>query len=247
MLVCPRCRSENTEEAQFCSNCGGALSAAEAPLRRVDTETRAQTAIEIPAPNRPNPMVAILALVLVAVAIGSFALYLASRPDPCARKFQSVFYDYCIGVPQGWQAAPQLDPQAPNGRLDVLFDGVQGPRVLIRAQVVAPETTSEQYAQVFYSLSQNATSLEPATVGGTAGYAWDEQSQAEDGSSVGVRQVALVQDGLGWRITLQVPGPSPVQLPTGGTPGPEPSPAPPADFTGAVLDMQEMLDSWVWT
>jgi hypothetical protein len=244
VLVCPQCRKENEEDAKFCSSCGRSLAPGPAAFARPRERAEEEDTFEIPKPRTTSPWVAVAVLGLVVLGGVAATLYATSRPDPCRGKYASVFYSYCTTVPKGWVAAPQFDPAAPNGRVDVFIGGAQGPTMFVRAQTVAPNTTTELYTQIFYSVQQDAQvgPLEQTAVGGQPALAWTLQVQEEDGGSVRQREVALVRAGVGWRITLRTEAPS--QQP----PGPSPAPAVsmPPNFTNAVIDMETTLQSWVW-
>lgn len=78
---------------------------------------------------------------------------------------------------------------------------------MVRAGEVVPGTTTTQYGQGIRN-SQEAfgVTLGPVQtieVGdGTQAFAWQAAVQLDDGSIVQQRMVALVRDGVGWRITL---------------------------------------------
>ena len=243
MLVCPQCRKENEEEAKFCSSCGRSLAPGHATYARPRERTDEEDAFEIPKPRTTSPWVALAILGLVVLGGMAITLYATSRPDPCRGKYSSVFYSYCTTIPKGWEAAPQFDPTAPNGRVDVFVGGPLGPTMFVRAQTVAPNTTTEMYTQIFYSVEQDAQigPLEQTAVGGQPALAWTLQALAEEGESVRQREVALVRAGIGWRITLRTEAPT--EQPAGASPLPAVTPP---NFTNAVIDMETTLQSWVW-
>src|SRR5918996_534022 len=101
MLVCPNCRQENPEEAQFCTVCGRTLAPDIAGLERPVRREQRPDAFEIPAPKPPSPLPGIITLAVVAVGIGIIGVWLALRPNPCAGKFTSDRYPYCVAIPSG--------------------------------------------------------------------------------------------------------------------------------------------------
>jgi zinc-ribbon domain len=71
VLVCPACRSENVEQAQFCSRCGRSLIPEEGSIRRLERHKESGSFMDVPAPTQASPVPGILTLVgIVVVGLG---------------------------------------------------------------------------------------------------------------------------------------------------------------------------------
>lgn len=227
MLVCPNCRRDNAEEAQFCTFCGRSLApdaaGGDRPVRR---EERPET-FEIPAPKPPNAIPGIVTLVALVVGLGGIGTWLALRPNVCEGKFSSDRYPYCVAVPQGWQESGQ---EIGGTTADSFRPQTEGAVVLVVAEEVDPGTNTEAYADV-YRGNQEDGGLFPGPVrrievGGTDAVVWEITGTTDEGTSVRQRQLTVVRDGMGWVIT----------------------------FAGAVDGYRQhrpifdgMLQSWSWT
>jgi hypothetical protein len=203
MLVCPNCRRENPEEAQFCTVCGRSLSpdvsGQERPVRR---EERPET-FDIPAPTPPSPLPGIITLGAVAVAIGVLGIWLALRPNPCEGKFTSDRYPYCVAIPEGWRESAQ---EIGGATADAYRPQTEGAVVLVVAEEVEAGTNTEAYAEV-YRDNQEQGGLFPGParhidIGGSDGVVWEITGTTEEGTSVRQRQLTVVRDGMGWVITF---------------------------------------------
>jgi hypothetical protein len=226
MLVCPNCRRENPEEAQFCTVCGRSLApdvaGQERPIRR---EERTD-AFEIPAPKLPSPVPGIITLAAVAVGIGVLGFWLLLRPNPCEGKFTSDRYPYCVVIPEGWRESAQ---EIGGTTADAYRPQTEGAVVLVVAEEVDSGTNTDAYAEV-YRDNQEQGGLFPGPsrhikIGGSEAVVWEITGTTEEGTSVRQRQATVVRDGMGWVIT----------------------------FAGATDGYQEhrplfdgMLQSWAW-
>ena len=205
MLVCPNCRTENVEGALVCESCGRSLAPGTAPLRpRERAEEPDQDELEVPAARLSSPWPTIAVGVVLIVGIFAAGLWYSSRPEPCDGKFVSQLYPYCVTVPQGWAAATT---RTPTGALDRFQPQSEGAAIVVRAGEAVPGTTTIQYAQGIRQTQEafGATlgPVQTLEVGeGTQAFAWQAAVQLDDGSIVQQRMVALVRNGLGWRITL---------------------------------------------
>jgi hypothetical protein len=228
VLVCPNCRSENVEGALVCQGCGRSLSPGDAPLRRVErSETPPEDELDVPAPRgtSPWPLIAV-AIVLIAGVVGA-GIWYTGRPDVCDGKFVSRLYPYCVTVPMGWSAA---STRTPTGALDRFEPRSDGAAIVVRAGEAVPGTTTTQYAQgIRQSQEAFGVTLGPVQtieVGdGTQAFAWQAAVQLDDGSILQQRMVALVRNGIGWRITLGSDGES---------------------FDEARFALEELLSTWDW-
>ena len=226
MLVCPNCRQENPEEAQFCTVCGRNLAPDVAGLERPVRREQRPDAFEIPAPKPPSPLPGIITLAVVAVGIGLIGVWLALRPNPCAGKFTSDRYPYCVAIPEGWGEGAQ---EIGGTTADAYRPQTEGAVVLVVAEEVDSGTNTEAYAEV-YRDNQEQGGLFPGparrfNIGGSEGVVWEITGTTEEGTSVRQRQLTVVRDGMGWVIT----------------------------FAGATDGYQEhrplfdgMLQSWAW-
>jgi hypothetical protein len=226
MLVCPNCRRENLEEAQFCSYCGRSLAPETSGLGRPAKREQAEDAFDLPVPKPPSAVPGIVTLVALVVGLGGLGTWFALRPNPCEGKFTSDQYPYCVTVPQGWREGTQ---QIGETRADAFRPQTEGAVVLVVAEEVEPGTNTEAYAEV-YRDNQEEGGLFPGPVqrvdvGGTEAVAWEITGTTEEGTSVRQRQLTVVRDGRGWLIT----------------------------FAGAVDGYRQhrplfdgMLDSWAW-
>lgn len=229
MLVCPNCRAENVEGALVCESCGRSLAPSDAPLRRVE-RTEAEPAVdelEVPAPRQtsPWPIIAV-GVVLLAVVVGA-GIWYSSRPQPCDGKFVSQLYPYCVSVPNGWAAA---STRTPTGALDRFEPQSDGAAVVVRAGEAVPGTTTIQYAQGIRQTQETlGVTLGPVQTielgDGAQAFAWQAAVQLDNGSILQQRMVALVRNGVGWRITLGADGES---------------------FDEARFAFEEMLATWDW-
>jgi len=212
VLVCPSCRSENDEESSVCGVCGRSLAPGEAPLRRADAAEPPEDELDVPAPKPPSRWPAI---------------WYSGRPGACDGKYVSQLYPYCVSIPPGWSAATT---RTPTGALDRFEPQGDEAAIVVRAGEAVPGTTTTQYAQGIRN-SQEAfgVSLGPVQtieVGdATQAFAWQASDQLDDGSIVQQRMVALVRNGVGWRITLGSDGES---------------------FDEARFALEEILASWDW-
>ena len=229
MLVCPNCRSENVEGALVCQACGRSLAPDEGRLRRLE-RTEAEPAgdeLEVPAPRRTSPWPTIaVAVVLIAAVVGA-GIWYAGRPEACDGKFISRLYPYCVSVPAGWTAATT---RTPTGALDRFEPEADGAAIVVRAGEAVPGTTTLQYAQGIRQTQEAlGVTLGPVQTmelgDGTEAFAWQAAVQLDDGSIIQQRLVALVRNGIGWRITLGGNGES---------------------FDEARFAFEELLATWDW-
>jgi hypothetical protein len=203
MLVCPACRRDNPEEAQFCTFCGRTL-APEASVvgRSVRREDRTET-FDIPVPKPPSPLAGIITLVALVVAVGGLATWFAFRPNPCEGKFTSDRFPYCVSIPQGWSEGAQ---EIGGTTADAYRPQTEGAVVLVVAEEVDPGINTEAYAEV-YRDTQEEGGLFPGPsrrveIGGSEGVVWEITGTTDEGTSVRQRQLTVVRDGMGWVITF---------------------------------------------
>lgn len=204
MLVCPTCRSENREDAQFCTRCGRSLSPEEVALVAAPARETGELEIDIPAPRQQSPVPGIVALAAVLVAGIGAVTWFALRPNPCAGKFSSERFPYCVAVPQGWQEA-QVDVEGTP--VDQFTPSNEGPTIFVHASSAPDGVDTQGYAEALRSDAQEAglfpTAPRPLDIGGDEGLAWEvTKSDATTGSFIVERRVALVRDGMRWDILI---------------------------------------------
>jgi hypothetical protein len=204
VVVCPSCRTVNTEEAEVCASCGVSLEPGMAtflPVRRTESE---RPPLEIRAPKAPSkwrPLVFLGILVLVAAGLGAGYLL---RPDPCeGANFESENFGYCIEVPEGWRAT-----EARFGA-DVVLDQFAPPTesttVLVEAVDLASDAALEDWAATVLQKDEGIGLTPGATseteLGGVRALQW-EVTSTEGEQSFRMREVVAVNGDVGWRIAL---------------------------------------------
>jgi hypothetical protein len=205
MIVCPACRHVNEEEARVCARCGGSLEpgpVALLPQRR----TSAPPAItEVPKPKPPSPWRAVAIIGgLAAVLAGAGAFWLL-RPDPCeGTNFSSPTFGYCLTVPEGWTAEPARFGDGVV--LDQFAPARDAATVIVDSADLERGTTLEGWAAFVRNRDVEA-GLTPGpatetTVGGVPARQWDLTATSDAGTSYRMREVVVVRDEVGWRISL---------------------------------------------
>jgi hypothetical protein len=230
VLVCPNCRSENVEGASVCQVCGRSLTPGDAVLRRVERSEVAgppEDELDVPPPRPQSRWRAVAVVSLLVLLVAGAGIWYSGRPEVCDGKFESRLYPYCVTVPAGWTAATT---RTPTGALDRFEPDAAGAAIVVRAGEAVPGTTTTQYAQgIRQSQEAFGVTLGPVQtleVGdGTQAFAWQAVVQLDDGSILQQRMVALVRDGVGWRITL------------GGDT---------ESFDEARFAFEELLSTWDW-
>lgn len=205
MIVCPACRHVNEEEARVCARCGGSLEPGPVVLLPQRRTGPPPPIPEVPKPKPPSPWRAVVIIggvVLAAAAAGAFWLL---RPDPCeGTNFASPAFGYCLTVPEGWIAEPA------RFGADVQLDQFSPPRdaatVIVDSTDLQRGTTLEGWAAFVRNRDVEA-GLTPGpasetTVGGVPARQWDLTTTSDAGTSYRMREVVLVRDEVGWRISL---------------------------------------------
>lgn len=210
MLVCPNCRSDQQEDARFCTACGRTLEPEEGALLRVPRREIHDEPDE-PAPRPTSNLTAALALALVLTLGGGLGAWWAFRPAPAApapcrgKDFVSQVYPYCMEIPEGWEGGTE---RTVTGVLDIFSprrtqDSVE---MEVRVGPVLPGVNTATYAQEFRT-SQETQGLQVSDprgllVGGDQGVTWTTSGRDDSGELVNQRQVVLVRGGLSWRASL---------------------------------------------
>lgn len=206
MLVCPTCRSENLEEARFCSSCGRSLAPEDAAMVRGPRGDRLEELIDVPAATPRRPLRAIVALATVVVLAAGVAAWSALRPNPCTGKFTSEQFPYCVTVPKGWHGgAVELDEDT---TADAFRPRAEGATVLVLARQ-AEGADTEAFARE-QRTAQEAAGLfpsptKPVEVDGADGLAWGFTDTDADGKLLRERWVALVHGDEEWLIVISGP------------------------------------------
>lgn len=225
MIVCPACRTSNGEERDTCEACGGSLAPGPAQLlARRDRQER--PAIEIPTrkpPSRWRPYVVVAGFLLLVGAGVAFAML---RPDPCRdRSFSSESFGYCLDVPGGWSSAPA---RFGNGTtLDGFADDAGSASIVVEAVDLSDDADLDTWTRMVRSRDE-AEGLSPGPtsdriVAGVPARTWDLTSETSDGVVYRTREVVLVRDAVGWRLTLNETD---------------------ADFDAAAAALDAMLGTW---
>jgi hypothetical protein len=204
MVVCPSCRTVNTEEASACASCGASLEpgfASLTPVRRTESE-RPPLEIQTPKPPSKWRPLALLGLLVVGIAVVSGAYLI--RPDPCeGANFESENFGYCISVPEGWRAT-----EARFGA-DVVLDQFAPPTesttVLVEAVDLESGAALEDWAATVLQKDEGI-GLTPGAaseteLGGVPALQW-EVTSTDGEQSFRMREVVAVRGDVGWRIAL---------------------------------------------
>lgn len=228
MIVCPNCRTVNEEERTECERCGRSLEPGPtlqlAPRRpEGQAEPPAMTVRDLPRPSPARPFVVLGVLGAVVIGVVGFLLF---RPDPCrGTNFTSTNFGYCLDVPEGWSAQP-----ARFGS-DVTLDQFSPPKatttVVVEAVDLSSGTGLDQWAGFVEQKDQDSGLIpgDPSELrlDGLPAMQWDVSATADDGTKYEMREVVVVRDDVGWRVTLND---------AQGT------------FDASSAQFQRMLDSW---
>jgi hypothetical protein len=225
MVVCPTCREVNEEGRAICQKCGSSLAPdAVALLPRREPGERAP--IEMRKPPQPSKWRPLIVLGVFLVGLTAVAGFFALRPDPCGdTNFESENFGYCLMVPEGWEAGP-----AQFGA-DVTLDQFAPPTgsatVVVEAVDLETGVALEQWSE-FVRTRDEGAGLTPgpasdAKLGGADALQWDVSVDSQGGETFLMREVVVVSDNIGWRVTLN-------DLQEG--------------FDTSAVAFRDMLDSW---
>jgi hypothetical protein len=228
VLICPNCRSENLEEAQFCHQCGRSLEPADMALRPPAREEGEVAELDVgPLPKQRSALPGILVVVVLLLAGGGFWLWSSLRPDPCAGKYSSVLFSYCTEVPAGWEGGSQLAGTENMDRfVPTAYDAATSVTV---DEVVDPTAATQSYAQQF-RINQIADGLslgrsQAVEIDGEQAIGWDVTVPTEAEGILQLRDVVLVREDGAWHIRLL---------------------SPEVDYQTARLAFEDLLANWVW-
>jgi hypothetical protein len=205
MIVCPVCRTANDEGAQVCASCGRSLEPAASYLMPVRRAPGARSHIEdVPptGPSRWRAFIVLGAVVLVAVGAGTWMLF---RPDPCrGTNFSSENFGYCLTVPEGWTAEPARFGSSVE--LDQFAVPSQGATVIVEAVDLELGADLGGFAD-FVRQKDKTAGLKPGPgtiteIDGVTAQVWDITVASDSGTTYQLREVVVVKDQVGWRITL---------------------------------------------
>ncbi len=227
MLVCPSCRSDNLEDAEFCTTCGRSLSPDEASVVAPGRREPAELEIDVPPPKPRSRVPGLVALAAILFAGLGAVTWFALRPNPCAGKFSSERFPYCVAVPQGWQGVP-VDVQGMP--VDQFTPTNEGPIVFVHAASAPDGADTQSYARALHANLQESgllpTAPRPLEIAGDEALVWDvTKSDATTESFIVERRIALVRDGMSWDIVIF---------------GKE------SALERALPTFQRMLDTWAW-
>ena len=225
MVVCPTCREINEEGRAICQKCGSSLTPdAVALLPRREPGERPP--IEMRKPPQPSKWRPLILLGVFLVGLTAVAAFFALRPDPCGdTNFESENFGYCLMVPDGWEAGP-----AQFGA-DVTLDQFAPPTgsatVVVEAVDLETGVALDQWSEFVRKRDEDA-GLTPgpasdAKLGGADALQWDVSVASEGGNSFLMREVVVVSNDVGWRVTLN-------DLQEG--------------FDTSAVAFRDMLDSW---
>lgn len=227
MLVCPVCRAENQEESRLCANCGRTLEPEEISLRGLSRREGQGAFIDFPTPTRPSAVPGIIGLALVGLLVLGAGTWFLVRPDPCAGKFASTQFPYCMAVPRGWEGTQQVFQDTPA---DAFAPRTELPIVLVTAGNTQPGVDSVAYAeaqrQALEADGLFPSPIERDQVAGSDALAWEITWTDTDGTVIRERRVTLVRDGQGWMIFLV---------------------SSEQNYRQALSQFRNMLDTWSWT
>jgi hypothetical protein len=205
MIVCPSCRAANEEDRETCESCGRSLEPGPVTLAPQRPPASAGPVLEIAPPKPPSrwrPYVIVGGLALVVVAAGGFLLL---RPDPCeGTNFTSDAFGYCLTVPDGWTAEPALF--GADVTLDQFAPPTASTTVIVEAVDLEEGVGLDEWAGFVRQQDADA-GLVPgpaseAIVDGVTARQWDVSATSDAGTDYRMREVVVVRDEVGWRITL---------------------------------------------
>ena len=205
MIVCPECRTANDEGAQTCTNCGRSLEPSPSYLMPARRAPGARSHIEDApraGPSKWRAFIVLGAVVLFALGAGTWLLL---HPDPCrGTNFSSANFGYCLTVPEGWTAEPARFGSSME--LDQFAVPSQGATVIVEAVDLQQGTDLGGFADFVRQKDQTA-GLKPGPgtsteIDGVAAQVWDITVASDAGTTYQLREVVVVKDQVGWRITL---------------------------------------------
>jgi hypothetical protein len=205
MIVCPSCRTVNEEDLAFCAKCGRSLEPGPVQLAPRRTDLAERVPMELKAPPKRSkwkPVVVLGTMGLMLIGGGAFFLF---RPDPCkGTNFTSDTFGYCLSVPEGWVAQPARF--GTSATLDQFAPPRATATVIVDAADLTDAAQLDQWAAFVRQKDQDA-GLIPGpptdlTLDGVAAQQWDVSVTSDSGAGYTMREVVVVRDDVGWRVTL---------------------------------------------
>jgi hypothetical protein len=204
VIVCPACRTINEEGLEACTNCGRSLAPGPSIMgasRRTEAD---RPQLELPPPKQPSkwrPVIVAAVLFLVVAGFGAWRLF---RPDPCrGTNFASDSFGYCLTVPEGWDAGTA---QVGSVALDQFSLPTESTTVLVEAVDLAEDTGLTQFGDFVRRRDDqaglSAGPVRSVLLDGVEAQQWDISHTSEAGDAYQLREVVVVRDEVGWRITL---------------------------------------------
>ena len=153
-------------------------------------------------PSRWRPVVIVGVFVFALAALGAFLLL---RPDPCrGTDFTSEAFGYCLTVPEGWTAEPARF--GADVTLDQFAPPTRSATVIVEAVDLEQGVALEQWSEFVRQQDADA-GLTPGppsetVVDGATAQQWEVTATSDAGTDYRMREVVVVRDEIGWRITL---------------------------------------------
>jgi hypothetical protein len=224
VVICPACRQENLEESTVCSRCGRTLDPGVATFLPRSTEGE-RPPLEIRAPKQPSTWRVVAVFGVIGLLVAGVGVYFLVRPNPCdGTNFTSTNFGYCVLVPQGWQAGPA------HFGSDVTLDQFAPPTSATTVLVATVDLDAGARLADFSNFvrqKDESAGLTPGPesdtkVDGVPALQWD-MTVDTNGETYRMREVVVVRDDVGWRITLN-------DLEQG--------------FPNSAVAFHDLLDSW---
>ncbi|MGH2683905.1 MAG: zinc-ribbon domain-containing protein [Actinomycetota bacterium] len=209
MLVCPNCRNENLEDANFCRVCGRSLEPMGSPMRRLEPTGRLEPEEELPKGRGVSPWPTVILLLVIGAGLGAWGLVSALRPAPtapCAGRVASPQYPYCTGPLEQWQRSIGFN----GGQLvdQFLHQSQSALTVVTVDEILVQNQSTAQYAQQFRTSLKvggiNPTRTSVVRLDGEPAATWDYvvPPQGQE-PPIAVRDVILVRPEGAYRIQFQ--------------------------------------------
>lgn len=205
MIVCTGCRHANQEDAQFCAKCGRSLEPVATYMLSTRRAGSERPPIEFTPRKAPSKVPAAVLVGVLAAAVIGVGAWLLFQPDPCrGTNFTSDNFGYCLTVPEGWTA--ERARFGSNVELDQFAVPAEGVTVIVEAVDLEQGADLQGFVGLVRRRNEEA-GLVPgpasdAEIDGVAAQAWDMATTSDSGTSYQLREVVVVRDDVGWRITL---------------------------------------------
>lgn len=208
MIVCPSCRAVNDEDLSFCTKCGRSLEPGPvmlAPRRTELAELVERPPVELNQLRKRSKWRPVVILGTMGMMLLGGAAFLLFKPNPCkGTNFTSDNFGYCLTVPEGWVAEPARFGS--SATLDQFAPPRATATVLVDAADLAEDAQLDQWAEFVRQKDQDAGLIPgPATgltLGGVDARRWDVSVTSDSGDEYTMREVVVVLNDVGWRVTL---------------------------------------------